>query len=108
MTVRYSGGTARLYAKDIEKPVADVRYQMMVTDATRYTRMKWWGDFSANKELKTLGEFIMEFDDGSRGDVFVYTSGAPGAKSGRFQYTFNGRSKLTGGGFRGRGKAPET
>lgn len=40
MTVQYSGGTARLYAKDIEKPVADVRYQMMSTLATRFTRMK--------------------------------------------------------------------
>jgi hypothetical protein len=29
VTVQYSGGTARLYAKDIEKPVADIRYQMM-------------------------------------------------------------------------------
>lgn len=27
MTVRYQGGTARLYAKDIDKAVADVRYQ---------------------------------------------------------------------------------
>jgi hypothetical protein len=107
MTVRYLGGTARLYAKDIEKPVADVRFQMMMTDANRFTRMKWWGDFSASKELKTLGEFIMEFEDGSRGEVFVYASGAPQGK-GRYQYPFNGRSKLNGAGFRGRGKPPES
>jgi hypothetical protein len=107
MTVRYQGGSARLYAKDIEKPLADVRYQMMMTQATRFTRMRWWGDFSANKELKTLGEFTMEFEGGTRGDVFVYASGAPqGSKSGRFQYSFNGRSKL--GGLRGRGQSTES
>jgi hypothetical protein len=31
MTIKYLGGTARLYAKDIEKPVADIRYQMMIS-----------------------------------------------------------------------------
>jgi len=108
MTVRYQGGTARLYAKDIEKAVADVRYQMMTTQATKFTRMKWWGDFSANKELKSLGEFIMEFEDGTRGDVSVYHSGAPQGKAGRYQYSFNGRSKLVGAGFRGHGKSSET
>ena len=108
MTIKYLGGTARLYAKDIEKPVADIRYQMMISQATRFTRMKWWGDFSANKELRTVGEFIMEFEDGTRGEVFVYTSGAPGSKSGRYQYTFNGRSKLTGGAFRPKGNASES
>ncbi|MEN8614326.1 hypothetical protein ABFB09_03440 [Dehalogenimonas sp. THU2] len=96
MTVRYSGGTARLYAKDIEKPVADVRYQMMFTQGTKFTRMKWWGDFYASKELKNTGEFIMEFEDGSRGEVFVHTGGAPQSKSGRYQYSFNGRGRLSG------------
>ena len=108
MTVRYLGGTARIYSKDIDKPVAEIRYQMMITQATRFTRMKWWGDFSANKEIKPLGEFIMEFEDGTRGEIFVYASGASGAKASRFQYTFNGRSKLTGGAFRGKGNASES
>ncbi|AKG53875.1 hypothetical protein DGWBC_1222 [Dehalogenimonas sp. WBC-2] len=102
MSIRYNGGTARLYSKDTEKSVADIRYQMMSTEATRFTRMRWWGDFSANKELRTLGDFVMEFEDGSRGEVFVYSSGAPQGKSGRFLYTFNGRGRLGGIGFRGR------
>ncbi|APV44669.1 hypothetical protein Dform_01345 [Dehalogenimonas formicexedens] len=105
MTVSYKGGVAKLFAKDIDKPVADARYQMMLTRGTRFTPGKWWGDFSTNKELKTLGELIMEFEDGSRGEIFVYASGMSSAKNSRFQYTFNGRGKL--GGFRGRGMAPE-
>jgi hypothetical protein len=105
MTVRYQGGTARLFAKDIDKAVADVRYQMMMTLGTRFTRTKWWGDFSANKELKTLGDYVMEFEDGSRGDVAVYSTGTPQGKGARYQYSFNGRGKL--GGLRGRGKTAE-
>lgn len=104
MTVRYSSGTARLYAKDIEKPVADVRYQMMSTQGTKFTRGKWWGDFVASKELKTLGEFIMEFEDGTRGDIFVSSIGLPQGKAGRYQYSYNGRGRLSG--LRGRQKPP--
>jgi hypothetical protein len=105
MSIRYYGGTARLYAKDIDKPMADARYQMMMTQGTRFTTSKWWGDFSTGKELKTLGEFIIEFEDGSRGDIVVYSSGASSAKGSRFQYSFNGRGKLSG--LRGRGLANE-
>ncbi|MEL7562330.1 hypothetical protein [Dehalogenimonas sp. 4OHTPN] len=107
MTVRYQGGSARLYAKDVEKPVADVRYQMMLTQATKFTRIKWWGDFSSGKELKTLGEFIIEFDDGTRGEIVVFSSGAASNKNGRFQYSFNGRGRLGGGNFRSHGKLTE-
>ncbi len=95
-----------MYAKDIDKAVADARYQMMMTQGTRFTAGKWWGDFSTNKELKNVGEFIMEFEDGSRGEIFVFTSGASLGKGSRFQYTFNGRGKLSG--LRGRGLANES
>ena len=105
MAIRYYGGTARLYTKDIDKPVADARYQMMMTQGTRFTTSKWWGDFSTGKELRTLGDFVIEFEDGSRGDIVVYSCGASSAKGSRFQYTFNGRGKLSGP--RGRGLANE-
>lgn len=103
MSIQYSGGIARLYAKDIEKPVADIRYQMMSTQGTKFTRMRWWGDFFSSKELKTLGEFVMEFDDGQRGNVIVFATGVPQTKSGRFQYSFNGRGQLSG--LRGRNRS---
>lgn len=94
-----------MYAKDIDKPVADVRYQMMTTKGTRFTPGKWWGDFTTSKDLKTQGEFIMEFEDGSRGEIFIYSNGTSLGKSGHYQFTFNGRGKLNG--LQGRGMTSE-
>ena len=43
MGIHYSNGLGRLYDKDIERPIAEVKYQLIETDATKYTPKKWWG-----------------------------------------------------------------
>ena len=94
MSIRYSSGNAKLYMKDIDKPIADIQYSLMSTGSSRYTAMKWWGDFTTRKDLKQLGDHVIEFEDGQRGIVYVYSTSPPGTKTARFSYGFNGRGSL--------------
>ena len=52
MAIHFSNGTGRLFEKNIDMPIAQISYHLSETDATKYTRKKWWGDFQSNKKLK--------------------------------------------------------
>ena len=43
MAIRYSNGSGRLHDKELERPIAEIQYQLLETNPTRYTTKKWWG-----------------------------------------------------------------
>ncbi len=95
MTVHYSGGVGVLYNKGADENLATVAYQLIETDPTKYTRKKWWGDFSTKKEIKQLGNYVIEFEDGRKGECIVSNNTQTGKRTAsRYHYTFFGRSSL--------------
>jgi hypothetical protein len=98
MAVRYSSGSGVIIDKDMEKPIADIRYQMMETSKTKYTTGKWWGDFSTKKEIKRSGNYILEFEDGRKGECLVSIRSEATGGASRYHYSFFGRGPL---GYRG-------
>ena len=98
MALHYSNGVGRLYDKEIEKPVATVKYQLIETDPTKYTKKKWWGDFSTNREIKRLGNYIIELEDRRKGECIISpNTEVKKGRSSRYYYHLNGRGKLGAG-----------
>lgn len=97
MGLHYNNGFGHLYDKEApDFPTARINYQMMETDATRYTKKKWWGDFSTGDELKHLGNFIIDFEDSRRGECVVIANTDVSSKKARaWYYHFNGRGALS-------------
>ena len=98
MGIHFSSGFGFLYAKEIDQPIAKVSYQLTETDATKYTRKKWWGELSTNKEVKSANEpgtHRVEFEDGRKGECVIWVNTeAQQGRTPHFYYHFNGRSKL--------------
>ncbi len=100
MAIHYSNGIGQLYNKDGGQNVAQVNYRLIETDPTKYTKKKWWGEFSTSKELKDLKEstiFRIEFEDGRDGDCSVWmNTETHDDMSSRYHHTyhFNGRGKM--------------
>ncbi|MFH1663080.1 MAG: hypothetical protein ABH934_04100 [Chloroflexota bacterium] len=100
MAIHYSNGTGQLHTKETKQTVAQINYRLTETDPTKYTKKKWWGEFSASKELKELKEsiiFRIEFEDGRDGDCAVWanteTQDDTSSKH-HHNYHFNGRGKM--------------
>ncbi len=102
MAIHFNNGFGQLYEKDIDKAIANVNYHLVETDATKYTRKKWWGDFQSSKKLKELqivGTLRIEFDDGRNGECIVWLGTEAGSKKSSVNiYRFSGRGKLGKGG----------
>jgi hypothetical protein len=99
MGLHYNGGSGFLHDKELEKPIADIQYQLIETDATKYAAKKWWGGFSTKREVKKLGNYMIEFDDGRQGDCVIFSGDElpKGTRpSRRYQYRFYGRGRLRG------------
>ena len=97
MAVHYSNGIGKLYDKEIERPIAEVRYQLIETDPTKYTPKKWWGEFSTNRDIKHRGDsvYILELEDSRKGECFVNINTQERKRSAsHHHYRFNGRGKL--------------
>ncbi len=95
MGIHYGSGLGLVYDKEIEKPLARVSYQLIETDPTKYTKKKWWGEFSTTKEIKRSGNYIIELEDGRKGECVVFTNTEVKRGSGsQYFYHFNGRSTL--------------
>ena len=99
MALSYSNGTGSLIDKELDVPIADIQYQLTETTPTKYTPQKWWGEFSSRRELKKLGNYVLELEDGRKGTCVVGSSNMPGTtlKRGparRYYYSFHGRGAL--------------
>jgi hypothetical protein len=94
MAVRYSNGSGVIIDKEMNKPITDIRYQMMETDKTKYTNGKWWGEFSTKKEIKRPGNYILEFEDSRKGECIVSVNSEAARSTSRFHYSFFGRGAL--------------
>ena len=68
MGLHYCGGIGTVYDKELEKSIGSVDYQMIETDATKYTRKRWWGEFYSNRKIKKTGVYRLELEDGRGGD----------------------------------------
>ncbi len=102
MAIHFSNSTGQLFKKSIDEPVAQVSYHLIETDATQYTKKKWWGDFQSNKQLndfQSSGTLRLEFDDGRSGEciVMIGNEADSSKKTGNHIYHFNGRGKLSRG-----------
>ena len=98
MAIHYSNGLGQLFDKEAKRPIAQVNYRLIETDPTKYTKKKWWGEFSVNKEIKENRDsaiFRVEFEDGRDGEcaVWVNTEAQDGTAK-RFNYHFNGSGRL--------------
>lgn len=101
MAIHYSNGIGQLYNNETQQTVAQINYRLIETDPTKYSKKKWWGEFSTNKGIKEQSSsviFRIEFEDGRDGDCIVWMSTE--AKSGtdskyNNNYHFNGRGKLS-------------
>jgi hypothetical protein len=94
MAIRYSNGSGAIIDKELEKPISDMRYQMMETSKTKYTTGKWWGEFSTKKEIKRQGNYILEFEDGRKGECVVSSTSEAAGSTSRYHYSFFGRGPL--------------
>ena len=109
MAIHFSNGIGQLFEKSIDKPIAQIKYHLIETDPTKYTRKKWWGDFQSNNGLKDFqlsGTLRINFDDGRNGECVVWLENENGSESGSKNkvkkttanlYHFNGRGKLIRG-----------
>ncbi|ACZ62184.1 MULTISPECIES: hypothetical protein [Dehalococcoides] len=93
MSIKYSSGLGHIYLKDVDKPLADVQYNLMETNSSQYTSAKWWGEITSAKELKP-SEYIFETEDGRKGSVVISLTNPPGRKLPKYRYLVNGRGSL--------------
>ena len=95
MAIHYSEGSGFLYDKESDLMVSKIKYQLTETDASVYTKKRWWGELITVKTLIDSGStFTIEFSDGRQGKCFVYDNTENTSKSKLHYYHFNGRSKL--------------
>jgi hypothetical protein len=96
MSLRISTGIATLYDKETpDFAVARVNVNLMETESTKYSKKKWWGDFSVNEELRHLGNYLIGFEDARKGEcIVIANTEASSKKSKTWYYHFNGRGGL--------------
>jgi hypothetical protein len=97
MSIRFNNGSGQVFPKETpETPLARITYKLTETDATKYTKKRWWGDFSCGEEIKRLGNFFIEFEDGRRGECAVIANTEDATdKAQIWYYHFNGRGALS-------------
>jgi len=99
MAIHYSNGFGKLFDKETEETIDGIKYQLIETDQTRYTNKKWWGEFTINREIKRLGKYMIEFDDGRKSECVIFTNTDRESEtrtSSHYYYRFFGRGKLGG------------
>ena len=96
MSIRITTGMGVLYDREMpDFPIARINFNLMETEATKYNKKKWWGDFSMGEELKHLGNYLIGFEDARKGEcVIIANSDASSMKNKTWYYHFNGRSPL--------------
>ncbi|MCK5576687.1 MAG: hypothetical protein KAI14_00065 [Dehalococcoidales bacterium] len=95
MGIRYSNGFGLIYDKELEKLIAKVNCSLVETDATKYARKRWWGEFSTIKAIERTGKYVIEMEDGRRGECIAFAgSNAQQGPGSQYYYHFNGRSAL--------------
>jgi hypothetical protein len=97
MGIRFATGQGYIYAKETPDLLAGrVSYQLTEIDGSKYTKPRWWGDFSTREELAHLGNFFIQFEDGRRGEcVVIGDTEASSDKTRVWYYHFNGRGKFS-------------
>jgi hypothetical protein len=96
MGIRITTGKGSLYDKETpDFPVAQINYNLMETEATKYTKKKWWGDFNLGDELKHMGNYLIGFEDARKGECLVIANTESSSKKNKvWFYHFNGRRSL--------------
>jgi hypothetical protein len=100
MAIHYDNGIGQLHIKENKRPIAQIKYKLVETDATKYTKKKWWGEFSTNREIKEIKDtitFRIELENGREGDCVVWAdteSKKERSSPQQYNYHFNGRGKL--------------
>lgn len=95
MSLHFSSGTGLLYDKDGDMLVSKGSYHLVESDGSIYTRKRWWGQFVSDREIaSTVPLFILEIEDGRRGECILLAGDEGDSKAARYFYHFNGRGKL--------------
>ena len=96
MTLRITSGTGMLFDKEApDFPVARVAFNLMETDGTKYSKKKWWGDFSVGEELRHSGNFLISLENARKGEIIVIpNTESKTRKSTTWYYHFNGRGEM--------------
>ena len=97
MAIHYRNGIGRLFDKGQEEAIVEIKYQLMETDATKYTVKKWWGEFSCGQRLEQPKDYRMELEDGRKGDCIV-SGNIPSQRriAAQHYYSFFGRGPIGG------------
>lgn len=97
MALRITNGSGTLYDKETpDFPVARINYNLMETEATKYNKKRWWGEFSLDEELKHLGNYLIGFEDARKGECVVIANTESSSKKNKtWYYHFNGRGGLS-------------
>ena len=97
MSVHVTTGIGKLYDKEApDFPVASINFNLLETEANKYVKEKWWGDFSVGGELKHAGNYIIHFADSRKGECIVIPNTESSSKKNKtWFYHFNGRSGLS-------------
>ena len=95
MAIHYSNGFGTLYDKEEGETVAEIKYLLIETDQTTYSPKKWWGEFSTNREIKQLGNYLIKFENDRKSEcvISINTERKKGTAS-NYHYRFHGRGKL--------------
>jgi hypothetical protein len=64
-------GTGTLYDVDEKETLATIAYRIYRNPATEQKREEWWGGFSLSAPLAELEEYLLELEDGRRGNCAV-------------------------------------
>jgi hypothetical protein len=96
LSLQITVGVGTLYDKETpDFPVALVKFSLLETEATKYSKKKWWGDFSMGEELCHLGNYLITFEDARKGECVVIANTEFSSKKNKtWLYHFNGRSGL--------------
>jgi hypothetical protein len=96
MSIHISTGSGTLYNKETpDFPVARINFNLMETEATKYTKKKWWGEFSVGEELEHMGNYLIGFEDARKGEcVVIGNTESSSRKNKTWYYHFNGRGGL--------------
>ena len=94
MGIRYSNCTGNLIDKELNKPLSVIQYNLLETSPTKYTSGKWWGEISVKKQLKKTGNFIIEIEEGRKGECVISSDQQDKRSTSGYYYNFFGRGKL--------------
>ena len=95
MALHYSNGIGYLFDKLSAKAVAEIKYRLIETDPTRYTHKKWWGEFSTSDKVQQSGGYLIELEDGRKGDCIISVNTEHKDRKQHY-FSFYGRGSIDG------------